>query len=130
MLIAQSHSDDNHVNATAPCMSQCMHFAQARPPMSCTPLVHVPCSTYSMYYTCTLQYVQYVLYMYLAVRTCTVCIIHVPCSTYSMYYTCTLQYVQYVLYMYLAVRTCTVCIIHVPCSTYSKYYTCTLQYVQ
>ena len=28
-LIARSHSDDNHVNATAPCMScTCMHFAQ------------------------------------------------------------------------------------------------------
>ena len=39
MFIAQSHSDDSHVNATAPCMSRCMHFAQARPPMSCIPLV-------------------------------------------------------------------------------------------
>ena len=36
MIIAQSHSDDS---ATAPCMSRCMHFAQARPPMSCIPLV-------------------------------------------------------------------------------------------
>ena len=49
MLIALSHSDDSHVNATAPCMSSLeprpgfeatcmsctyMHFAQARPPMS------------------------------------------------------------------------------------------------
>ena len=32
-------SDDSHVNATAPCMSRCTHFAQARPPMSCIPLV-------------------------------------------------------------------------------------------
>ena len=45
VLIARSHSDDNHVNATAPCMSCtqnpyiAMHFAQARPPMSCIPLV-------------------------------------------------------------------------------------------
>ena len=39
MLIAQSHSDDSHVNATAPRMSRCMHFAQAHPPMSCIPLV-------------------------------------------------------------------------------------------
>ena len=32
VLIALSHSDDNHVSATAPCMScMCMHFAQARP---------------------------------------------------------------------------------------------------
>ena len=42
VLIAQSHSDDNHVNVTAPCMSCTrMHFAQARPPMSCIPLVYV-----------------------------------------------------------------------------------------
>ena len=42
--IAQSHSEDNHVNATAPCMPCTrihMHFAQARPPMSCIPLVHI-----------------------------------------------------------------------------------------
>ena len=42
VLIAGSHSDDNHVTATAPCMPcTCihMHFAQARPPMSCIPLV-------------------------------------------------------------------------------------------
>ena len=41
VLIARSHSDDNHVNATAPCMPCTrihMHFAQARPPMSCIPL--------------------------------------------------------------------------------------------
>ena len=39
MLIALSQC--SHVNATAPCMS-CgtrMHFTQARPPMSCIPLV-------------------------------------------------------------------------------------------
>ena len=38
MLITLSHSDDSHVNATAPCMS-CgtrMHFTQ---PVSCNPLV-------------------------------------------------------------------------------------------
>ena len=40
VLIARSHSDDNHVNATATCMScMRMHYAQARPPMSCIPLV-------------------------------------------------------------------------------------------
>ena len=48
MLIAQSHSDDSHVNATAPCMSGCparvnMHFAQARPSMSCIPQVLYAC---------------------------------------------------------------------------------------
>ena len=44
VLIARSHSDDNHVNVTAPCMPCTrihMHFAQARPPMSCIPLVYI-----------------------------------------------------------------------------------------
>ena len=39
MLIAWSHSDDNHVNATAPCMPCTRIHMQARPPMSCIPLV-------------------------------------------------------------------------------------------
>ena len=42
VLIARSHSDENHVNATAPCMPYTrihMHFAQARPPVTCIPLV-------------------------------------------------------------------------------------------
>ena len=55
MLIAQSYSDDSHVNSTATRMSRCMHFTQARPPMSCIPLVaygvHVPSKQVP---TCTL----------------------------------------------------------------------------
>ena len=40
MLIARSHSDVSHVNATAPCNVRHAHaLAQARPPMSCIPLV-------------------------------------------------------------------------------------------
>ena len=57
MLIAQSHSDDTHVNATAPYMSGCparvyMHFAQARPLMTCIPLVLYACIC--VYVTCSL----------------------------------------------------------------------------
>ena len=61
VLIARSHSHDNHVNATAPCMPCTrihMHFAQARPPMFCIPLViyFVPFLTKLEVYTATSEH--------------------------------------------------------------------------